>query len=232
MRNQTSSAFSKHRNLKNHKNSRRRFLGASALLTAGTLLLPQEGVASTGTIAVPDDLYLIGPKDGFSPHIGTMLSMMTMMRAWVVHEVESLTQEELDFQIDDKSNSIGAMLWHLAATEKYYQLNTFENISWGEWSQEIKDEWDVASALGETAREQIKGNEISFYLDKLEAVRNHTVDTFRGLDDSWLMQSEPFFPLGKGALGETNNYAKWFHVCEHESNHNGQIKFIKNRFPE
>jgi hypothetical protein len=28
-----------------------------------------------------------------------------------------------------------------------------------------------------------------------------------------------------------NNYGKWFHVAEHESNHNGQIKFLKSRVP-
>lgn len=32
-------------------------------------------------------------------------------------------------------------------------------------------------------------------------------------------------------IGPTNNYCKWFHVCEHESNHNGQIKFLKSRLP-
>ena len=31
--------------------------------------------------------------------------------------------------------------------------------------------------------------------------------------------------------GPTNNYCKWFHVCEHESNHNGQIKFFRKRIP-
>jgi hypothetical protein len=29
-----------------------------------------------------------------------------------------------------------------------------------------------------------------------------------------------------------NNYAAWFHVAEHESNHDGQIKFLKNRVPD
>ena len=214
------------------KTSRRKFIGASAFLTAGTLLLPKVGFASNEYQSNPEDLYLIGPKDGYATHIGTMLSMMTMMRAWVVRQVKNLTVEELDFQIDDKSNSIGAMLFHLAATEKYYQLNTFDNIPWGEWSQAIKDEWDVASSLGENAREIIKGNEVSFYLEKLESVRNHTIQKFKELDDQWLMKSEPFFPIKRGTLGDTNNYAKWFHVCEHESNHNGQIKFIKSRFPQ
>lgn len=214
------------------KTSRRKFIGSSALLTAGALLLPNVGMASNEYQSNPDDLYLIGPKEGFTTHIGTMLSMMTMMRAWVVRQVKNLTVEELDFQIDDTSNSIGAMLFHLAATEKYYQLNTFENIPWGEWDQAIKGEWDVASSLGERARDIIKGNDISFYLEKLESVRSYTIEKFKELDDSWLMQSEPFFPIKRGTLGETNNYAKWFHVCEHESNHNGQIKFIKSRISD
>ena len=218
--------------MKKNKTTRRKFIGASALLTAGTLLLPKVGFASNEYQSNPEDLYLIGPKDGFTTHIGTILSMMTMMRTWIVRQVKNLTVEELDFQIDDKSNSIGAMLFHLAATEKYYQLNTFENIPWGEWNQTIKDEWDVASSLGENARKIIKGNEISFYLEKLESVRSHTIQKFKELDDEWLMTSEPFFPIKRGVLGETNNYAKWFHVCEHESNHNGQIKFIKSRFPK
>jgi hypothetical protein len=28
-----------------------------------------------------------------------------------------------------------------------------------------------------------------------------------------------------------NNCGKWFFVAEHESNHNGQIKFLKSRVP-
>jgi hypothetical protein len=31
--------------------------------------------------------------------------------------------------------------------------------------------------------------------------------------------------------GPTNNYCKWFHVCEHESHHLGQIAFLKSRLP-
>jgi uncharacterized damage-inducible protein DinB len=151
---------------------------------------------------------------------------MTMMRSWLIDTVKELSVEELDFQIDDKSNSIGAMLWHLAATEKYYQLNTFENMPWGSWSDEVKKEWDVASHLGEKAREEIKGYEVDFYIQKLNDVRAVTEKEFAKRDDEWIMKSEPFF-----ADQPTNNYCKWFHVCEHESNHRGQFKFIIKRFP-
>ena len=36
------------------------------------------------------------------------------------------------------------------------------------------------------------------------------------------MKVDPDWPWGP-----TNNFCKWFHVCEHESNHNGQIKWIE-----
>ncbi|MDX1477735.1 MAG: DinB family protein [Saprospiraceae bacterium] len=205
--------------------NRRNFIQHTAALSVGMAATPLSNIF-TRHPAEEEGLYLIGPRKGYTPRVGTLLSTMTMMRAWVVRQVEDLTVEELDFQIDDQSNSIGAMLWHLAATEKYYQLNTFDGMAWGTWSQEIKDEWDVAMSLGEPAREKIKGYDIGFYLEKLENVRKVTEREFAKRDDDWLMESEPFF-----GNEPTNNHCKWFHVCEHESNHNGQIKFIKKRLP-
>ena len=208
------------------KSDRRKFFKDSALFTAGLMTVPLFSYAHKDQHPVTDDLYLLGPMEGYSPHIGSLLSSMNMMRTWVVYQVQDLTTEQLDFQVDDQSNSIGAMLLHLAATERYYQLNSFENMSWGSWSDEIKKEWDIPMGLGEKGREVIKGNNIDYYLEKLEKVRAHTKEEFAKRDDDWLFKSEPFFENQP-----TNNYAKWFHVCEHESNHNGQIKFIKKRMP-
>ncbi len=206
--------------------NRRNFLIGSGIM--GSVLLLPYGLKSEGSGPQPDQdnesLYLIGPRNGYSPQIGTLLSTMTMMRAWVVNEVRNLSMEELDFQIDEESNSIGAMLLHLAATERYYQLNTFDELSWGSWSDEISSKWDTAMDLGLKARDIIKGHDIEYYLSILEEVRESTKKGFAKRDDSWLFKSENFF-----GNQPTNNYCKWFHVCEHESNHNGQIKFIKKR---
>lgn len=207
---------------------RRDFLKGSAILTAGLTALPLIGQANDEREMIQEEsMYLIGPRKGFSPHVGTLLSTMTMMRAWVVDTVSDLTVEQLDFQIDEQSNSIGAMLLHLAATERYYQLNTFDEMEWGSWSDEIKAEWDAAMTLGPEAREEILGNTIDFYLDKLEAVRAVTIEEFAKRNDDWIMKSEKFF-----GNQLTNNYCKWFHVCEHESNHRGQIKFVMKRMPK
>lgn len=209
-----------------HKSDRRKFFKDSAMLTAGLVSVPFLSYAANDNFHAADDLYLLGPMEGYSPYIGSLLSTMNMMRTWVVYEVKDLTTEQLDFQVDDQSNSIGAMLLHLAATERYYQLNSFEKMSWGSWSDEIKKEWDIPMGLGAKGREVIKGHNLDYYLEKLEAVREHTKEEFAKRDDDWLFESEPFFQNQP-----TNNYAKWFHVCEHESNHNGQIKFIKKRLP-
>jgi len=205
---------------------RRHFIKNAACLTAGLTLATLPGVAAEASLQDEQEsgLYLIGRQKGYTPHIGTLLGTMTMMRTWIVRGVEELSVKELDFQIDDKSNSIGAMLWHLAATERYYQLNTFEGLEWGTWDDEIKEIWDLPMGLGEDGREKIKGNKIKFYLEKLESVRAETEKQFAERTDDWLWESENFFDNLP-----TNNYAKWFHVCEHESNHNGQIKFIKKR---
>ncbi|MEL7340708.1 MAG: DinB family protein [Bacteroidota bacterium] len=204
---------------------RRQFLKRTALLSTGILGIGLGHATPSAPPVSEGNIYLIGPQEGYSPRIGTLLSTMTMMRSWVVRQVEDLTVEQLDFQLDDKSNSIGALLLHLAATERYYQLNTFEGMSWGSWSDKIKERWDIPMRLGKKARKKIVGNPIEYYLEQLAEVRAATKAGFAERDDEWLMESETFFDNKP-----TNNHCKWFHVCEHESNHNGQIKMIKKRF--
>jgi len=206
---------------------RRNFIKKTSSISAAFLTI--GGLASPAFAHewVPEDLpNVIGPRDGFTPQIGTLLSMMNWMRRPVTGTVKNLTVEQLDFLLDKNSNSIGAMLLHLAATERYYQLNTFDNFAWGSWDKSIKKEWDTAMNLGDEGRKKIKGNDLQYYLNKLKETRDYTIAEFKKRDDAWLMKVDEKWPWGP-----TNNYCKWFHVCEHESNHNGQMKFIKSRLP-
>ena len=111
--------------------SRRQFLGAAALVTTGFVRMPARPPAAQ---APPDNgLFIVGPRDGYAPQVGTLVSMLTLMRAMILGPMKAMTVAQLDYLHDDKSNSIGAMLMHLAATERYYQLNTFDNIKWDSW---------------------------------------------------------------------------------------------------
>lgn len=208
--------------------NRRNFLRKTVLVSAGITglsLLPQA-VRAEELYDEDENPNIIGPMKGFSPQIGTMLSMMNWMRTPVLRTAQGLTTEQLDYLHDEKSNTIGAMLLHLAATERYYQLNTFDNMKWGSWDKSIKEKWDTAMSLGKEARQKIKGNNLDYYLNILKEVRDTTIAEFKKRDDKWLMTVDE-----KWFWGPTNNYCKWFHVCEHESNHNGQMKWIKSRIP-
>ena len=210
-----------------NSNNRRDFIKKTSLLAFGTSSL--FGFAnSTRALSsfTQDGINIVGPKDGYSPQIGTLVSMLNWMRMVILNPVKGMSVQDLDYVIDDKANSIGAMLWHLAATERFYQIHTFEGKKWGDWSKEDDELWSTAMGLGDNARKEIKGNDLEFYLDKLESVRAHTLEELAKRDDDWLMAVDEEWPWGP-----TNNYCKWFHVCEHESNHNGQFKFIKSRLP-
>ena len=211
--------------IENKSAGRRNFIKKSSLLAMGSgalLTVPLNGHAQM--TSSQDDLNIVGPKEGFSPHIGTLVSMMNWMRFVILRPVQGMSVKDLDYLVDDNANSIGAMLWHLASTERFYQIHTFEGRNWGDGDKVDKDNWAVAMRLGDTARKMIKGNPLDFYLEKLETVRENTLKEFTNRDDDWLMAVDNEWPWGP-----TNNYCKWFHVCEHESNHNGQFKFIKSR---
>ena len=205
---------------------RRNFLRKSSLLPLGASALFTSGFTTKSPTSTKEEINIIGPKEGFSPQVGTLVSMMNWMRMVILAPVKEMTQEQLDFLLDDDSNSVGAMLMHLAATERFYQINTFEGRAWGDWDKADEKRWSVASGLGDEARKKIKGNDINYYLTQLEEIREHSLKEFAKRDDDWLMTVDEKWPWGP-----TNNYCKWFHVCEHESNHNGQVKFLKSRMP-
>lgn len=205
---------------------RRDFLKSTTLFSSAVMMTPLVGNTADPTVMPQDNMNVIGPRPGYTPHIGTLVSMMTWMRTVVLEPVHGMTMKQLDYIHDKDSNSIGAMLLHLAATERFYQVNTFEKKQWGDIDKKDADTFRLAMDLGEQARKKINGKELSYYTDILEEVRSRTLSEFRKRDDDWLLAVD-----NSWGWGPTNNYCKWFHVCEHESNHNGQIKWIKGRIP-
>lgn len=205
---------------------RRQFIKKATAISAGLAglsFIPQNTWAMDQM--AEDGIHLMGPKEGYSPQVGTLVSMMNWMRMVVLGSVGGMTKDQLDHLHDSRSNTIGAMLLHLAATEAFYKANTFEGRS--DYNNAEKAKWGVAMNLGDEGRKQIRGNDLNYYLDILKSTREATLEEFKKRDDKWLLTVDPKF-FGNEP---TNNYCKWFHVVEHESNHNGQIKWIKSRLP-
>lgn len=187
-------------------------------------IVPANFFSLTNAPQMPPNRNVFGPRDGYTTQMSLLVSMMDWMRDTILSEVRDLSMKELDYLHDENANSVGAMLMHLGATERFYQINTFENRAWGRWDREDDEKWSVPMSLGAPAREQIKGNSAQYYVDEISKVREYSLEEFKKRDDEWLLSAdEGWF------WGPTNNWCKWFHVCEHESNHNGQIKFLKSR---
>ena len=130
---------------------RRGFIKTSTTLTAGLAGFSLFPLQACSMDNADEGINVIGPKEGFSPQIGTLVSMMNWMRMAILQPVHNMTIDQLDYLHDAKANTIGAMLLHLAATEKYYQLHTFEGMKWGTWDDSINKQWQIPSRLGEDA---------------------------------------------------------------------------------
>ncbi len=161
----------------------------------------------------------IKPVKGYSPQIGTTVAMLEDLKSRVTRSVASLDQAGTDFLLDENANRIGALILHLAATEKYYQLYTFE----GRGFNKKEAEWDLALSLGEEARKELVGKPISHYLNIWDEVREETLRLLKTKDDKWF--------AAEAEEGYMNNHWAWYHVMEHQANHMGQIRMIAKRVP-
>jgi len=208
--------------------SRRFFLtGLAAAGFSGMSMLAPTARADDAKATPDQNLLVVGPRPGYSPEIGTMVSMLTYIQSALHGFIKGLTQPELDTLFDKNANTIGALILHLAATETYYQMNTFDNKKWDSWSDDIKKKWDAAMNLGDAGRKEIKGHDLKYYTDLLDQTRDRTLAEFKKRDDAWLLSGETE-QFGKMKV---NIHWKWFHVCEHISHHSGQIAFLRKRLP-
>ncbi|MEP6746459.1 MAG: DUF664 domain-containing protein [Bacteroidota bacterium] len=205
---------------------RKKFIQSAVFAAAGLSSVDASARSiNAGVTTGPESLYIIGPIEGYSPQIGTLVSMMNYNRSTIINLTKNMTVADLDHLQDPKSNSIGALIMHLGATDKYYQVNSFEGR---EWTTAEKKIWDAPMELGAKGRTGIKGKELKYYIDLITEVREKTLAEFKKRDDAWLLAVDPKFGDEKTPI---NTYWKWFHVCEHESNHRGQIAYLKKRLP-
>lgn len=163
--------------------------------------------------------YRIKPKENFTEKIGELVCMLEHSREVTLSEVSNLKQSDLDYLLNDRSNSIGALLTHITSIEFVHQIISFEKRDL------TKDEflkWGTALELGDKARDGIRNHSIDYYLEELSQVRENTLSYLKSKRDSWLFEESKW---GNGV--SYNNYYIWFHVMEDEINHRGQVRAIK-----
>ncbi len=158
--------------------------------------------------------------EGYSPQIGIMVDMLEEMKVLITEDVKDLNQEQTDFLFDEKANTIGAMIMHIAATEAYIQVETLEGRT---WTDEEAEFWSIAGGLTDDTRTELEGKPVSYYLDLWNQVREKTLAGLKTKDDAWFASS-----IDEGI----NYHYAWFHVLKHTAAHRGQISLVKSRLPE
>ena len=164
----------------------------------------------------------IEPIAGYSPAIGRLVGMLTYARSTTLAAVNGLTMAELDHLHDAESNSIGALLAHIAVVERSYGVLTFEERL---MSAEENERWAAALKLGATGRDVLRGQTLDHYVTELDEARRATLEMLATRDDAWLDRSVRVAP-------RINAHWAWFHVAEEEINHRGQIRWLRARLPK
>ncbi len=126
---------------------------------------------------------------------------------------------ELDHLQDPSSNSIGALLAHIAVVERSYQILTFEERRLTELEQAALE---PALTLGDEGRRLLSGKPLEHYVHQLSEARRLTLAGLAARDDEWLER-----PLI--AAPAMNAHFAWFHTAEDEINHRGQIRWLRKR---
>ena len=170
---------------------------------------------------MPSRSLRLEPLPGYTPTIGRLVGILTYARQTTLSAVEGLSVADLDHLHDDSSNSIGALLAHIASVERGYQHIVFDERP----PTPVENAaLEPALTLGPDGRRLLRGKTLEHYVHELDEARRVTLARLAARDDEWLEH-----PLR--AAPAMNAHWAWFHVAEDEINHRGQIRWLRGRLP-
>lgn len=158
------------------------------------------------------DFELRAPE-GFSPGVGRFVAMLHDTRRRTLRDIVDLAASELDERPAWAPNSIGTLLYHLAAIELDW---TFADILESDEFPTGVEAWFPVDVREEDGRLTPVVEPLERHLARLEWVRAHLLDTLRGLTDDDL--DRVVNPADPSTIG-------WIvqHLMQHEGEHRGQI---------
>ncbi len=172
------------------------------------------------------DLYNVTSLEGFSPTIGKYLTLIDDVRARVIEYVKGLSAEQLSWFPNERCESIGTLLLHIAAVERSW---IGEDI----FRKPMGEEWKPAFAL-RFDMPQIKGKGLTYYLEILDKTRAETKAGLAALSDTDLIREVTPLDAKNDDNASSRFTIEWilYHVLEHEAHHKGQIALMKRLLPK
>jgi uncharacterized damage-inducible protein DinB len=160
------------------------------------------------------DIRTVDAVPECEPEIGGALWSLEEARKRTKRELDELQSEYLDWTPGNGANSIGALLYHIAAIELDWIFVEVREEPFPDDLAALFEE-DVVDEYGLLAR--ARGQTLEPHLARLDAVRECLLETYRGmtLDDFRRPRS----------LEEYDVTPEWvlFHLRDHETMHRGEL---------
>ena len=163
-----------------------------------------------------DNPFVIGPRDGFTPRVGVLVSCLQNTRHYLRNAMRDLSLEQLDARPQRARNTIGQLLAHVAAAETMFQRLLFKGRR---FNNAERERWGACFEFGDSVWSH--GRSLEAYLHDLDAARAHTLEGLKTRDDAWLDTPRPF------AGHPANHHYFWFHFLQDEARHTGQIILLR-----
>jgi uncharacterized damage-inducible protein DinB len=157
------------------------------------------------------------------PEVATWLWALGDAHRMLFNAVRNISQEVLDWKPDRKTNTIGTLLYHIAATDAAW---LFEDILGAEFPDEVKELFPYDYRNEEGNLWPVTGLPIEEHLSRLEKsrsilaeqVRNFSIEEFRKTIPQKEYETTPEWIL--------------YHLAEHENYHRGQIVELRKEAEE
>jgi len=165
---------------------------------------------------------ILEPIPGPDPIIGRALARINETRGRTLRTLEGLTDDVLDHTLECVTNSIGTLLYHIAAIElDYVQADVLEGAPlpdslWALFPVDVRDEQGRLTV--------VRGESLDQHLARLAAVRKMLIEVYLRMtvDDFFRPRSLPEYDITP----------EWtiHHLIQHEAEHRIHITILKERW--
>jgi len=159
----------------------------------------------------------LDPVDGFEPQVGRFVAMLQDTRSRLLRDLEDLTDGELDRVLPWAPNSVGTLLYHVAAIELDW---TFADILESDDFPDGAEDWFPVDVREDDGRLSPVVEPLEQHMERLDWVRQHLLVTLKGLSD---------VDLDRTVNPENPSSVGWIlqHLMQHEAEHRGQIGEVR-----
>jgi len=162
--------------------------------------------------------HVVQPAAGFAPDLGAALWMLDDTRARTLRAIDGLLPSDVDAIPIGGGNTIGALLYHVAAVERDWLYADILERPAPEWAEALFPR-DVREENGRLT--SVRGIALDEHLARLGTVRQHLHQDLAGFG------SEEF--RRPRAVRNGGGTPEWIlhHLREHEAEHRGQLQEIR-----